>query len=173
LPSEAASLHRGVPHGPRGTDRRDARRLPARRPLAERRATDGRSPGHRGASEARLSPGHGRGARPDRKETYPMSRNDPGLVPSPDVVARRVAGEYLLVPVRSGAAQMDFIFTANEVGSVIFQLLDGRRTPDEIARLVSLEFDVDEERSRADVTDFLKTLLEAGLVRPVDAQVQP
>ena len=31
------------------------------------------------------------------------------LRPSPDVVARRVAGEYLLVPVRSGAAQMDYV----------------------------------------------------------------
>ena len=102
-----------------------------------------------------------------------MSQDDPTFAPSPDVVARRVAGEYLLVPVRSGAAQMDFIFTANEVGSVIFQLLDGRRTREEIARLVSREFDVDEERSRTDVSEFLATLQEAGLVRSVDGSVTP
>jgi len=90
------------------------------------------------------------------------------LRPSPDVVARRVAGEYLLVPVRSGAAQMDYIFTANEIGSVIFQLLDGRRGAKEIAYLVSQQFEVDEERAGADVLVFLGTLLEAGLVTPAD-----
>jgi len=49
------------------------------------------------------------------------------LLPSPDVVSRRVAGEYLLVPVRSGVAQIDYLFTANETGSEIFRLLDGTR----------------------------------------------
>jgi len=88
------------------------------------------------------------------------------LEPSPDVVARRVAGEYLLVPVRSGAAQMDYIFTVNEIGSVIFGLLDGRREVSEIARLVSREFDVAPERAAADVVEFLRTLCEAGLARP-------
>jgi hypothetical protein len=87
-------------------------------------------------------------------------------LPSPDVVARRVAGEYLLVPVRNGAAQMDYIFTANEVGSAIFLLLDGSRDGRDIARLLSRDFAVDEERARMDVVEFLRDLCEAGLVRP-------
>ncbi len=91
------------------------------------------------------------------------------LLPSPDVVARRVAGEYLLVPVRSGAAQMDFIFTANEIGSAIFRLLDGVRDGRAIARRLSEEFEVDEDRARADVVEFLRTLCEAGLARPLSA----
>jgi coenzyme PQQ synthesis protein D (PqqD) len=88
------------------------------------------------------------------------------LLPSPDVVARRVAGEYLLVPVRSGAAQMDFIFTANEIGSAIFRMLDGARDGRGIARHLCHEFEVDEERARADVVEFLRALCEAGLARP-------
>jgi hypothetical protein len=96
--------------------------------------------------------------------------DDARLVASPDVVARRIAGEYLLVPVRNGAAQMDYIFTANEVGSVVFRLLDGRRDLREIARLVSLEFDVDEPQARADVQSFLGALREAGLVRPAGGE---
>ena len=88
------------------------------------------------------------------------------LIPSPDVVARRVAGEYLLVPVFKGAAQMDFIFTANEIGSHIFRLLDGRRDARAIARLVSLEYEVGEERAYAEVIEFLRGLLEARLARP-------
>lgn len=88
------------------------------------------------------------------------------FLPSPDVVARRVAGEYLLVPVRSGAAQMDYIFTANEVGSAIFLLLDGSRDGREIARQLCREFAVEEDRAQRDVVEFLRALFEAGLVRP-------
>ena len=88
------------------------------------------------------------------------------LLPSPDVVARRVAGEYLLVPVRSGAAQMDFIFTANEIGSAIFRQLDGSRDGRAIARQLTREFDVDEERAQRDVVEFLRALCEAQLARP-------
>ena len=91
---------------------------------------------------------------------------DVPLVPSPEVVARRVAGEYLLVPVFKGAAQMDFIFTANEIGSLIFRLLDGRRDARTIARLVSQEYEVDEERAYAEVIEFLRGLVEARLARP-------
>lgn len=93
-------------------------------------------------------------------------RDDAVFVPSPDVVARRIAGEHLLVPVRSGAAAMDFIFTANEVGSLVFRLLDGRRDARAIARLVSEEFEVDEPAARADVRAFLAALRDAGLVSP-------
>jgi coenzyme PQQ synthesis protein D (PqqD) len=95
------------------------------------------------------------------------------VLPSPDVVARRVAGEYLLVPVRSGAAQMDYIFTANEVGSVIFRLLDGSRDGREIARHLALEFAVDEECAQKDVVEFLRALCEAGLARPARSVEAP
>ena len=85
---------------------------------------------------------------------------------APDVVARQVAGEYLLVPVRNRTARMDFIFTANAVGSFVFGLLDGRRDAAALARLVSEEFDVDATRAAADVEAFLASLVEAGLASP-------
>ena len=89
-------------------------------------------------------------------------RTDP-LRPSPDVVARRVAGEYLLVPIRSGAAQMDFIYTANDIGSRIFHLLDGERDGRDIARIVCEEFEVEESRALSDVIRFLEELRASGL----------
>ena len=88
------------------------------------------------------------------------------LRPADDVVSRNIAGEQILVPVRNGAARMDFIFTVNDVGAFIFRLLDGRRTLSEIAALVSREFEVEEGQARADAGEFLETLSEAGLVRP-------
>ncbi len=100
-----------------------------------------------------------------------MTRPDFGIVPlstSPDVVSRRIAGERLLVPVRHGAAEMDYLFTSNEVGSLILDLLDGHRAAPEIARIVCREFEVPEDQARADVLEFLEALYEMGLARPAD-----
>jgi hypothetical protein len=68
--------------------------------------------------------------------------------------------------VRSGAAQMDYIFTANEIGSAIFRLLDGARDGRAIARQLTREFEVDEGRAQRDVVEFLRALCEAGLAIP-------
>jgi Coenzyme PQQ synthesis protein D (PqqD) len=87
---------------------------------------------------------------------------------SPDIVSRRIAGEQILVPVRNGAAQIDYLFTANEVGSAVFGLLDGRRDGTEIARLLAAEFEVTEEQARLDVIEFLAELCEAGLAVPAE-----
>ncbi|SRR5712692_605847 len=98
-----------------------------------------------------------------------MNRPDFAAVPfrpSPDVVSRRIAGEQILVPVRNGAAEMDYLFTSNEAGSVILGLLDGRRTAPEIARLLSEVFEVGVERACADVLLFLEALYDAGLATP-------
>ncbi|HEX9428657.1 MAG TPA: PqqD family protein [Candidatus Polarisedimenticolia bacterium] len=92
------------------------------------------------------------------------------LRPATDIVHRQIAGEQILVPVRSGAAQIDFLFTSNEVGSFIFGLLDGRRDARAIARLLSEEFDIAEDRAHADLLDFLDTLCEARLVDRVDEE---
>ena len=88
--------------------------------------------------------------------------------PSPDVVVRNIAGEHLLVPVRNGAAQMDFLFTADEVGSFIFALLDGRRTTEEIAREMTRVFEVTVDRAREDAAEFLEALRSARLIEPAE-----
>ncbi|HZM69407.1 MAG TPA: PqqD family protein [Candidatus Cryosericum sp.] len=84
--------------------------------------------------------------------------------PSPDVVFRNIAGEHLLVPVRTGLAHIDYLYTTDEVGSFILSLLDGRRDVADVSRQVSAEFEVDEDRARADVAAYLSDLREVGLV---------
>ena len=85
-------------------------------------------------------------------------------IPSPDVVTRNIAGEHLLVPVRTGVAQMDYLYTADEVGSVIFSLLDGERDASAIGRQVAELFEVNAAQATVDVAAFLQELERAGLV---------
>ncbi len=90
------------------------------------------------------------------------------VMASPEIVSRDIAGEHLLVPVCQGTSEMDSIYTANAVGSLIFSLLDGRRDALGIARLVQERFDVPEQQARDDVRDFLQILCDAGLAHSVE-----
>ncbi|MGH9798344.1 MAG: PqqD family protein [Candidatus Polarisedimenticolia bacterium] len=52
----------------------------------------------------------------------------------------------------------------NEIGSLIWDRIDGRRTLGEIADQVVAEYDVDPEEARRDVLEFAASLSEHGMV---------
>lgn len=85
----------------------------------------------------------------------------------PSVVHREIAGESILVPVRSRSADLESIFTLNSVGSRIWELMDGERPLVEIKELLAGEYAVTPQQLEADVLDFVEQLLEADVVREV------
>jgi len=91
--------------------------------------------------------------------------SSPRLQQTPDVVARTIADESFLLPVKGDLANTAEMFVLSEVGRFIWDLVDGRRGPDEMVAAVVAEFDVDEARARADVVDFLAELTTHGLLR--------
>jgi coenzyme PQQ synthesis protein D (PqqD) len=80
-------------------------------------------------------------------------------------VTRRIAGETILVPVTGEVADLDSVYTLNEVGSFVWDLIDGRRSAQAIAEAVSAEYDVDLERAATDVDELLTALEAKGLAR--------
>jgi coenzyme PQQ synthesis protein D (PqqD) len=80
-------------------------------------------------------------------------------------VTRRIAGETILVPVTGHVADLDVIYTLNEVGSFIWHLIDGRRSAQAIAEAVSAEYDVALERAAVDVDELITALAAKGLAR--------
>ena len=82
-------------------------------------------------------------------------------------VSRSVGGETFVVPVRAGVADLESIFTMNEVGTAIWTRIDGQKTVDELARGLAAEFDVTEVEAAADVTAFVELLASKGLVEDV------
>jgi hypothetical protein len=80
-------------------------------------------------------------------------------------VTRSIAGETIIVPVRSGVSDLNSIYSLNEVGTAIWQLIDGQRTAEQIIEAISDEYDVDAEQAAKDVFEYLGKLEAEGLVR--------
>jgi hypothetical protein len=81
------------------------------------------------------------------------------------VIARRIAGETILVPVTQRAQEMG-LFTLNEVATFVWERLDGCRVGSLIDAVVA-QFEVDAPRAREDLARFLTLLVEAGCAREV------
>jgi len=81
-----------------------------------------------------------------------------------NVVARQVAGEPLLIPIRGKLADMQQIFALNEVAQFIWKQIDGAHTRAQIAEAVVNAFEVSEEQAAKDLDAFLDVLLRESLV---------
>jgi hypothetical protein len=84
------------------------------------------------------------------------------------VVTRDIVGEMILVPIRGKLADMQRIFTLNDVGAYIWSSLDGERSLGEICEDLRLDFDVKKEQAQRDMSDFISELLEADLIVGVE-----
>jgi len=69
---------------------------------------------------------------------------------------RNVGNEKVLVPIKNNIANMTEIFTLNEVGSFIWDKIDGKNTEKDITIAITNEFDVDELTAKKDLTEFIE-----------------
>ena len=86
-----------------------------------------------------------------------------------DIVYRRIVDEVVLLPIRHNFGDLESIFTLNEVGARIWDLLDGRRTLVEITDIIMSEFDVTADVATDDLEEFVRDLEGVGAVHMVAA----
>ena len=79
-------------------------------------------------------------------------------------VTREIAGETIIVPIKGRVGDLDSIYTLNEVGTLIWQLIDGQRNIGQIVQSVRQTYDVESEEVTRDTFDFLSSLEKAGLI---------
>ena len=77
---------------------------------------------------------------------------------NPDIVFRKVADEYILVPIRQNVGDLESIYTLNEVAARIWELIDGKRKAKEIKDKIMEEFEVTPEEIEKDLTELLQKL---------------
>ena len=84
-----------------------------------------------------------------------------------DCVSRTIADETVVVPVRGRVADLESIFTFNEVGTAIWGRLDGRTPIRSVIEWVCEEFDVPRETAEQDTAAFVAELESFRLIEAV------
>ncbi len=96
-----------------------------------------------------------------------MEATGDAYVKTGEFVTREVAGEMIVVPITAGVGDLDSIYTLNEVGATVWNLIDGTTTVDAIVSAIAREFEVGPDQAKTDVLEFITSLAGAGLIRPV------
>jgi hypothetical protein len=82
----------------------------------------------------------------------------------PSMIGRNVDKEVILVPIRKDVGDLESIFTLNETGARIWELIDGQRSVAQIKRALLEEFDATPEEAEADIADFTAQLESIGAI---------
>ena len=82
-----------------------------------------------------------------------------------DFVTRCITDETIIVPIRSGVGDLNSIYTLNEMGTRIWELIDGQIDVQKMAEQISSEYEVSLEEAKRDIAEFLGSLESVGLVQ--------
>ncbi|MBA3900200.1 MAG: PqqD family protein [Bacteroidetes bacterium] len=72
--------------------------------------------------------------------------------------SRQVGEELILVPLKDNVAEMNEMFTLNEVGCFIWENMDENKTMEDIENAIRLEFDGEDQEIQAGLAEFLEKL---------------
>ena len=86
---------------------------------------------------------------------------------SPRMVGRRIAGEYILVPIVGRGAEVDALFNLNGVAAFIWEQFDGHRDGHRIVARIVEQFEVDHSRATEDYLDFVGKLLSVNALAQI------
>ena len=81
-----------------------------------------------------------------------------------NLVTRKISGETIIVPVEGHVGDLDSIYTLNEVGSTIWQLIDDPTSVDKIVTAICDQYEVTPEEAYRDVVELIDSLEAAGLI---------
>ena len=79
---------------------------------------------------------------------------------SDSIVFRKIADEFILVPIRQNVGDLESISTLNEVAARIWELIDGKMKVREIKDKIIEEFEVTPQQAEKDLIEYLHQLKE-------------
>jgi hypothetical protein len=79
---------------------------------------------------------------------------------SDSIVSRKIADEFILVPIRQNVGDLESIYTLNETAARIWELIDGKMKVEEIKEKIVEEFEVAPEEAEKDIMEHLRQLEE-------------
>ncbi|RLB87812.1 MAG: hypothetical protein DRH26_14825 [Deltaproteobacteria bacterium] len=85
---------------------------------------------------------------------------------SPDVIARQIEDEYIIIPLVGGIGNIDdCLFSMNKTGKKIWDMLDGIKSLNGIVGDLILEYDIQKDQAKKDVKGFLQELFDRQIVK--------
>lgn len=86
-------------------------------------------------------------------------------MPSENVVAREIQGEFIIIPITSGVGDLeDEIFSLNLTGRAVWDMLDGKRSLKDVAGDLGLQFEGPLEEIERDVLGITQELLRRKML---------
>ena len=82
----------------------------------------------------------------------------------PAIVARQIAGEMILVPIRQNVGDLESIYLLNETALFAWQLLDGSLSLADIRDRIAQEFEADELQAGRDLLELVAEMERVGAV---------
>lgn len=98
-----------------------------------------------------------------------MRQEEIRYVRNPDFIYRKIVDESVLVPVHKDVADMDSIFTLNEVGAFIWEQLEEVATRSALETAVLDAYDADPKVLRADLDQFLNEMVTIHALKEIEA----
>ena len=86
---------------------------------------------------------------------------------NPDFVAREVADEFILVPIRKNLKSSDSLYVLNSTGATFWRSLDGRQSLSQVTRNMLDQFDVSRDLLEKDLKVLLEDLLTIEAISEV------
>ncbi len=80
------------------------------------------------------------------------------LKKNPDVVTRMIDKETILVPILKRSDEINCIYTLNKAASIVWGMIDGKKTVKEIKKAVLRKFDINPEKATEKLQELLKDL---------------
>ncbi len=92
-------------------------------------------------------------------------QKDQIYIPSEDIVAREIEGELIIVPLVAGIGDMeDELFTLNETGKAIWDLLDGQRDLNAVIAALAEQYEAPPAEIERDVLGLVEELVKRRML---------
>ena len=87
--------------------------------------------------------------------------------PSPDIVAREIGGELVIVPLTAGIGDMEEeLYSFNETGLAVWKCFDGYANLKGIVERLAANYDAPSEEIQKDVLGLVEELLQRNILVP-------
>ena len=87
------------------------------------------------------------------------------LFHSSEIVTKKTGKEYVLVPLANNIADMNSVYTLNETGAFIWELIDGKKNIEEIISALTEEYEIDLETALKDVLLFIENMSKYLIIK--------